>query len=293
MAGRRESVCLLLGLLPGTLAAGTAQPVEDALFEELHRVLGVVRETAGLEPLGRSDALRRLAERRAGDIAAAPVGRRLPHPVPLDDAVDDTPELEERTVVERVTIVPAGVTGNDRLRGAWDSPVEDAPLLDTAMVEIGIGAWTAGDGALIVVALYATAGPEADRETLERVIVDEINDVRVEHGLRELKPNAALRAVARGHSETMADGDFMAHESPDGSMPADRIRAAGIGFRLSGENVARSRRALGAIHGVVEEWMESPGHRHNILTPDFRETAVGVAFSVDGTLYITQLFLEP
>ncbi len=293
MGGRRELVWLFLGLMPGALSAGTERPVDDALLEKLHRVVGVVRESAGLEPLAHADLLRRLAERRAADIAAAPVERRLPHPVPLDDALDDVAELEGRTVVERVTIVPAGVAGDDRLRSAWDSPAEDAPVLDDTMIEIGIGAWTAVDGALVVVALYATAGPEAERGTLERVIVDEINAVRAEHGLRALTPNVELRAVARGHSETMAEGDFMAHESPDGSMPADRIRAAGIGFRLSGENVARSRRALGAIHGVVEEWMESPGHRHNILTPDFRETAVGVAIADDGTLYITQLFLEP
>ncbi len=171
--------------------------------------------------------------------------------------------------------------------------MEDAPVLDAAMTRVGIGARTAADGALVVVALYATAGPEADREALERVVVAEINAVRVEHGLYVLTPNVVLRAVARGHSEAMAEGGFMAHESPDGSMPADRIRAAGIRFRLSGENVARSRRALGAIHGVVREWMESPGHRHNILTPDFRQTAVGVAFADDGTLYITQLFVEP
>ena len=111
-------------------------------------------------------------------------------------------------------------------------------------------------------------------------------------GMRALTADGRLREVAREHSETMLAGGFMGHESPDGSMPADRVRAAGIDFRLVGENVARSMRPLGAVHGVVDEWMASPGHRANILTPDFRRTGVGVAIADDDSIYVTQLFLK-
>ena len=90
----------------------------------------------------------------------------------------------------------------------------------------------------------------------------------------------------------MLVGGFLGHESPDGSAPADRVRAAGIDFRLVGENVAHSLRPLGAVHAVVDEWMASPGHRANILTPDFRRTGVGAAIGKHGSIYVTQLFLE-
>ncbi len=125
------------------------------------------------------------------------------------------------------------------------------------------------------------------------MLYEEINSVRLEHGLRALVPNERLLEIARSHSETMLAGGFLGHESPGGALPADRVRNAGIGFQLVGENVARSLRPLGAMHGVVEEWMESPAHRANILTPDFRETAMGAAVAPDGSFYVTQLFLEP
>ncbi len=143
-----------------------------------------------------------------------------------------------------------------------------------------------------MVSVYQTADNLTDRETLERALLDEINEVRVAHGMRALTADERLREIARAHSETMLAGGFLGHESPDGSLPADRVRAAGIDFRLVGENVARSLRPLGAVHGVVDEWMTSPGHRANILTPDFRRTGVGAAVAEDGTIYVTQLFLE-
>ncbi len=277
-----------------SLAGGDApQPADSETLARLHRVLAAVREKAGLNDLESSPELRRLAERRAADIAAAPAQRRLPHPVPLDDAVDDSPELAGRAITERVTVVPAAVSGLERARAAWDDPEDGAPALDDATIAFGLGAWLTADRELVLVALFEAAVPIADREALERLIVDEINGVRADHGLVALTPNEALREVARAHSETMAREGLMGHRAPDGSMPADRMRAAGIGFRLSGENVARSLRGLGSTRGVIEGWMASPGHRRNILTPDFRETAIGIAVAADGAVYVTQLFIEP
>jgi hypothetical protein len=249
-----------------------------------------------LAALESSDPLQRFAARRAGEIAAAPVERRLPHPVPFDDALEDWPELSEHEVHERVVVVPGTFSGTELIRAAWDNPEAGALALDAKAAAVGLGAWFAADGSLVMVALFRMGADVAenitDRETIERLLFEEINAIRVEHGLRALKANERLLKVARSYSETMLAGDYLGHQSPDGSMPADRVRAARIGYRLVGENVARSLRPLAAMHGVVQEWMDSPAHRANILTPDFRETAMGAAVGEDGSLYVTQLFLD-
>ena len=281
-----------LALLFGSGVAEAPQRADARAAESLREMLGTLRERAGLEPLEVSDALQRLADRRASEIAAAPPSRRLPHPVPFDDELDDWPELRERLISERVVVVPASMSGAEGVRAAWDNPEAGALALHAGSIAVGLGAWFAADGSLVVVAVFQTTDHLTDRETLERLLVDEINEVRLAHGLVGLALDEQLREVARNHSETMLAGEFLGHESPDGSAPADRVRAAGIGFRLVGENVARSLRPLGAVHGVIDGWMASPGHRANILTPDFRHTGVGAAVAEDGAIYVTQLFLE-
>lgn len=284
-------LALALALLLGAGAPDAPQRADAETMAELQAMLATLRESADLEPLAISDPLRGLADRRAAEIAARPASRRLPHPVPFDDELDDWPDLKEYRVAERVVVVPGSLGGGELIRAAWDNPEAGALALDAATIAVGLGAWFAPDGSLVLVALFGS-DEVAGRETLERLLLDEINEVRRANGLVALTADERLRAVAREHSETMLAGGFLGHESPDGSEPADRVRAAGIGFRLVGENVARSLRPLGAVHGVVDEWMASPGHRANILTPDFRETAVGAAVAEDGATYVTQLFLE-
>ena len=294
MPGLAACLKILMGLvlLPAPGVSDVPQRVDAEMAANLRAILATLREAAGLEPLEASDSLQRLADRRAAEIAAAPPGRRLPHPVPFDDELDDWPELRERLVSERVVVVPPLMRGADRVRAAWDNPEAGALALDAESVAVGLGAWFAADGSLVLVAVFQADDNLTDRETLERSLMDEINEVRVAHGIRALTANERLLEVARAHSETMLAGGFLGHEGPDGSLPADRVRAAGIDFRLVGENVARSLRPLGAVHGVVDEWMDSPGHRANILTPDFRQTGVGAAVAHDGSIYVTQLFLE-
>jgi len=296
MAGpdTRHLACglLILVLLVSRNSAGTARAADEQTAASLGQILAALRENAELAPLRPSLPLQELADRRAGQIAAAPAERRLPHPVPLDEQLDDWPELRGHLVSERVVVVPAALSGSDQIRAAWDNPEAGALALDSNSVAVGLGAWFSADGALILVALFQTE-ETLDRATLERVLVDEINEIRVTHGFVALTVNDRLREVARAHSGAMLADGFFGHESPDGSLPADRVRAARIRFRLIGENVARSLQPLGAIHSVVDEWMASPGHRANILTPDFRETAVGAVVSDDGSVYVTQLFREP
>ena len=285
-------LALGLALLLGSAALDAPGRADVETAANLRAMLATLREKAGLVPLETSETLQQLADRRASEIAAAPAERRLPHPIPLDDELDDWPELRERLISERVAVVPASVDAADRVAAAWDNPETGALALHADSIAVGLGAWFAADGSLVLVAVFQATDNLTDREALERSLFDEINELRVAHGMRALTADERLREVARAHSETMRAGGFLGHESPDGSLPADRVLAAGIDYRLVGENVARSLRPLGAVHGVIDDWMASPGHRANILTPDFRRTAVGAAIADDGSIYVTQLFLE-
>jgi uncharacterized protein YkwD len=282
-----------LALLLAGADAGAARPADVDLKTGLRETLTARRAAAGLEPLAEPESLRKLADRRAGEIAGAAAERRLLHPVAFEDALEDWPDLEGLRLAERVTVVAATSSGPARLQAAWDNPAAGALALDPASIAVGLGAWLSADGTLVLVAVFQSTHPADDRESLERALVDAINELRLAHSMHALEADERLRRVARAHSETMLAGEFLGHASPDGSMPADRVRQAKIGFQLVGENVARSLRPLGAAHGVVDEWMASPGHRANILTPDFHRTAVGAAIAADGAVYLTQLFLEP
>ncbi len=133
---------------------------------------------------------------------------------------------------------------------------------------------------------------DPDLGALEREVEDRINDVRVEHGESTLARNDTLAAVAREYSCRMAGEDFFAHESPDGDAVDDRILDAGIRFRHVGENLAHLGGIANPGETAVEGWMESEGHRQNLLRGDYTETGVGICRGDDG-LYFTQIFLRP
>jgi len=112
-----------------------------------------------------------------------------------------------------------------------------------------------------------------------------VNEVRKKAGLPRLVSDERLRAAARAHSRDMARRRFCAHVNPDGVTPEQRMRAAGFP-NPGGENVAHGQEKP---HAVMTAWMESPGHRANILNPEFATIGVGVEFGAGGP-YWTQNF---
>lgn len=133
----------------------------------------------------------------------------------------------------------------------------------------------------------------SEPRSLEQEIEHAVNQYRAGKGLRSLIPTERLAQIARAHSEDMAQRGYMAHESPGGRGPADRVRAAGLQYRRMAENVAMARGMEDPVATVVEGWIRSPGHRDNILEAHYTQTGVGIALASDGALYVTQLFLEP
>lgn len=107
-----------------------------------------------------------------------------------------------------------------------------------------------------------------------------LNARRAETGLAPLTSSATLARAARGHSEDMGERAYFAHEAPDEVDPARRIVAAGYprtGVTV-GENLGWGEEEAAAPAEIVEGWMESPGHRANILRPEFTEIGIGLAY---------------
>lgn len=153
-----------------------------------------------------------------------------------------------------------------------------------------------------------TARPHYDLPDLERRVLGELNRVRRTRGRAPLAPDTALAAIARAHSADMRDRGFFAHHNLDGQRGGDRARRAGYGFRTFGENLFRGRLYdtvnhirrgdhvttaylwhtpgdLAAL--VVAMWMESSGHRDNMLSPAFDFGGVGIAIGADHDVFVT------
>ena len=123
----------------------------------------------------------------------------------------------------------------------------------------------------------------------ESRIFDLINAQRQHQGLRPLVYNAQLDRMAKIQADNMARFQRMAHTLPDANLPTlgDRARYVGYAYGRIAENVA-----LGypSAETVVEGWMNSSGHRHNILDHDVVETGIGIARSSAGGIYYCQVF---
>ncbi len=128
----------------------------------------------------------------------------------------------------------------------------------------------------------------ADVKALEKQVLTLVNQERGKQGLAPLKHNWQLSRVARYKSEDMRDKNYFSHTSPTYGSPFDMIKNFGIRYMAAGENIAYGQPTAAS---VMSSWMNSPGHRANILSKNFTEIGVGVAKSKNGTIYWTQQFI--
>lgn len=124
------------------------------------------------------------------------------------------------------------------------------------------------------------------REDLEATMLVLVNEERKKAGLKPVAADPELRVVARAHSKDMFARGYFAHVDPDKNDPFDRMRAGGVKFLTAGENLALAQTLQQAHDGL----MKSPGHRANILQPQFGRLGIGI---LDGGIYglmVTQNF---
>jgi uncharacterized protein YkwD len=133
---------------------------------------------------------------------------------------------------------------------------------------------------------HLSPSPENVRQ-VEQTVLCLLNAERTRRGLPRLRDNARLETAADRHSKDMVRRGFFAHDTPAGSSPSDRIRAAGYlkgarGWSV-GENIAYGTGSYATPQSIVKGWMNSAGHKRNILHRSFEEIGVGVALGAPGS----------
>ncbi len=136
------------------------------------------------------------------------------------------------------------------------------------------------------VTLPFTVQVSRPRPDLEAEMLKLVNKERTAAGLRALAPDPELTDVARRHSADMFARGYFAHDTPESRDPFDRMRAADVRFLTAGENLALARTVQIAHTGL----MNSPGHRVNILRPEFGRLGIGIMDGGMRGVMVTQNF---
>lgn len=127
--------------------------------------------------------------------------------------------------------------------------------------------------------------PDSTISSIEKQVIDLVNNIRAKYGLPKLTENWELSRCARYKSQDMYNKGYFSHTSPTYGSPFDMMTAFGIKYRTAGENIAKGYTTAQA---VVNGWMNSPGHRANVLNASF--TQIGVGYVSSGNIW-TQMFI--
>lgn len=119
----------------------------------------------------------------------------------------------------------------------------------------------------------------------EKEVIRLVNEIRGQNGLSALQTNWELSRIARYKSQDMANNRYFSHTSPTYGTPFQMIKAFGLSYRSAGENIAYGQTTPQA---VVNAWMNSSGHRANIISTSYKQIGVGY---VTGGHYWTQMFI--
>jgi uncharacterized protein YkwD len=269
-----RTAAIALSLLAGLHAADAAGAAQDlAAAVNVVRTQGCGRRPAA-QPALRVDPH---LDRAAALLAA---GREL------EDALTASGYRAVQAAVLEVSGSPAAIERALADRGCKD--IADAVYRDLGSVADGGKAW-------ILLAAPLEAPPASQAAAVGARVLALVNDARA--GRRRcgwkrfdpvapLAPSDALRSAAAAHAADMAARSVMGHAGSDGSTPAMRATRAGYDWREIGENVASGQ---ATAEQVVSEWLGSPHHCANIMSPDFTEMGVAFAASASG-VYWAQVF---
>jgi uncharacterized protein YkwD len=253
-----------------------------ALRGELALRINSERQKGGLPPVAPLAALDKVAQDRADEIQAKGA---LPG------------EAEAQSLFARIQLKMAragysahgwtesmvGLAGNpDAVIAAWKQDPSAAQAMDSDYQDLGIGI-SNFNGAPFYVFLFAwprseyyarqTAGL-GDLEAVRQRMLSIVNAARLVEGRPPLTLDPRLNAAAQAHAQDMLARTYYAHESPEGSLPRQRVRAAGVSADLVGENLAAGQTS---VENVMEAWLHSVDHRRNLLDPRFTHLGVGIA----------------
>ncbi len=118
-------------------------------------------------------------------------------------------------------------------------------------------------------------------------VVSLVNKERAKQGLAALRSDSKLAELAQQKAKDMAENQYFSHISPTYGSAFDMLKAAGYTYKSAGENIAMGQKSAAA---VMDGWMNSSGHRANILNTGYEKVGVGYAVSREGTPYWVQIF---
>ena len=195
---------------------------------------------------------------------------------------DAAPQTSAPAPVPSPAATPSAASPSAPAREAAESSSAEAATAEEPAAEAEVPAATEVETEPAPVAQAAAAPADP---TAEAAVLALVNEARVDAGCGALTADPALAAVARAHSTDMRDRDYFSHTSPEGLSPFDRAEQAGVDHSRA-ENIAFGQADAAA---VMEAWLESPGHRQNILDCELTRLGVGVAEGPGGPWW-TQLF---
>jgi uncharacterized YkwD family protein len=133
-----------------------------------------------------------------------------------------------------------------------------------------------------------TAVNRKESQSVEQQVLSLVNEERAKSGLPSLKMDTAISNVAILKSEDMRDNNYFNHTSPSYGSPFDMMKSFGISYEYAGENIAAGQPSADA---VMKSWMNSPGHKANILNKNYTHIGIGHVTGGKYAHYWTQQFI--
>jgi uncharacterized protein YkwD len=288
----RWIACLLLGIRyyqPVARGLGPMTGLPEVWWPPMAFMLVVILAGALIQILGYLllrrlpvEVHRRRANRLLGilpgfvnGLITAAIAAPLLLALPLPEALRTS--ARESLVANRLTII------SERLEMAL-TPIFDEPVRQTLNL-LTVRPEPESEETLKLPYTVADSKPRPD---LEAKMLELVNEERAKEGLKPLAPDPELREVARLHSIDMFRRGYFSHYTPEGGSPFDRMKEAGVSFRAAGENLALGPTLTIAHNGL----MNSPGHRANILRPQFGRLGIGIMDGGARGLMISQEFRD-
>lgn len=277
---------MFLLLSPFLLAAAPApaRPAMDpeALRHELVLRINQERQAAGVHPVAPSAKLDKVAQARADEIRARGAMPDEAEAFILFSKIQG--QLARSGYLahgwtESLTATTEDLNG---VIAAWKEDPSHQQALNTDLQDVGVGVADLG-GVPLYVFLFAWPKSEhfaretralLDLEAARETLLARVNAERAAQGRPPLVVDPRLNAAAQAHAEDMLAYTYYSHQALSGSMPRQRLQAAGYVADIVAENIAAGQVS---VENVMEAWLHSSDHRRNILDPRFTHIGMGIA----------------
>ncbi|WBW97401.1 CAP domain-containing protein [Oceanirhabdus sp. W0125-5] len=131
-------------------------------------------------------------------------------------------------------------------------------------------------------------GKKEQGDNLINEVLKIVNNERQKAGVPVIKLSSEVNNVAQKKAQDMVDKNYFAHNSPTYGSPFEMLKKFKVSYRAAGENIAKGQRSA---NEVMNSWMNSPGHRANILSDNYSHIGIGTAVDKNGVRYWVQMFI--